>query len=88
MQQVTIGGPKVTIGDYVEINAGAKIISNIRGRGSLSIGNNVIIAAGAVVVHDVHDNCVVAGNPAKVVKYISPEDNWLNFRMRRNLEHY
>ena len=33
----------------------------------LSFGNNVIIGAGSVVVNDVQDNCVVAGNPAKVI---------------------
>jgi len=27
------------IGDYVEINAGAQLISNDRGRGSLTVGN-------------------------------------------------
>ena len=32
------------------------------------IGNNVTIAAGAVVTKDVPDNAVVAGVPAKVVK--------------------
>ncbi|MBQ7441586.1 MAG: serine acetyltransferase, partial [Prevotella sp.] len=34
------------------------------------IGNNVKIAAGAVVFHDVPDNCVVAGNPAVVIKQL------------------
>ena len=34
------------------------------------IGNNVIIGANAVVVHDVPDNCVVAGVPAKIVKQL------------------
>ena len=33
-------------------------------------GNNVIVGAGSVVVKDVPDNCVVAGNPAKVLHYI------------------
>ena len=34
----------------------------------LSIGNNVIIGAGSVVVKDIPDNVIVAGNPAKVLK--------------------
>lgn len=34
----------------------------------VTIGNNVIVAGGAVVTKDVPDNCVVAGVPAKVVK--------------------
>lgn len=38
--------------------------------GPVTIGNNVIIAAGAVVTKDVPDNVVVAGNPAKVIKIL------------------
>ena len=33
----------------------------------VSIGNNVIIGANSLVNHDVPDNCVVGGNPAKVI---------------------
>ena len=31
------------------------------------IGNNVIIGANSLINKDVPDNCVVAGNPARVV---------------------
>lgn len=34
----------------------------------VTIGNNVVIAAGAVVVDDVPDNSLVGGVPAKVIK--------------------
>lgn len=34
----------------------------------VTIGKNSIVAAGSVVTKDVPDNCIVAGNPAKVVK--------------------
>ncbi len=84
MQRVTIGGPNVTIGDYTEINAGAQIISNVRGEGRLTVGSNCIIGAGAVVVHDVPDCSVVVGVPGKVVKKISLDENWVEFRKRRN----
>lgn len=70
-QLTTIGNAKhgrndlvPTIGDNVSIGANATIIGDIR------IGNNVIIGAGSVVVKDVPDNCVVAGNPAKIVKLL------------------
>ena len=33
----------------------------------ITIGNNVIIAAGAIVTHDIPDNSVVAGVPAKII---------------------
>lgn len=34
----------------------------------LKIGNHVYVAAGAVVTKDVPDNCMVAGNPARIIK--------------------
>lgn len=37
--------------------------------GNITIGNNAIIGAGAVVVKDVPDNAIVAGNPAKIIGY-------------------
>ena len=51
------------IGDNVRIFSNACVL------GSINIGDNAIIGAGAVVVKDVPDNAVVAGNPAKVIKY-------------------
>ena len=54
----------VVIGDDVWIGANATIIPGV------TVGNNVIIAAGAVVTEDVPDNCMVAGVPAKFVKAI------------------
>ena len=35
--------------------------------GNIKIGNNVIVGANSVVTHDVPDNCVVAGTPAKII---------------------
>lgn len=34
----------------------------------VKIGNNVVVGAGAVVMKDVPDNSLVAGNPAKVIQ--------------------
>lgn len=78
LQRVTLGGPNIIIGDYVEILAGAQIISNKRGKACLSIGEGAVIAAGAVVVHDVAPYTVVAGVPAKVIATRKPDDHWLN----------
>lgn len=56
------GGVPV-IGNNVTLQMGCKVYGGIR------IGNNVTVAAMAVVTHDVPDNCVVAGIPAKILKY-------------------
>lgn len=53
-----------TIGNNVSLGANVTIIGNI------TIGNNVIVGAGSVVVKDVPDNCIVAGNPAKIIRDI------------------
>lgn len=34
----------------------------------VKIGNNVIVGAGSVVSKDIPDGCIVAGNPAKIIK--------------------
>jgi serine acetyltransferase len=52
------------IGDNVALGANVTIV------GKVHIGNNVIVGAGSVVVKDVPDNCIVAGNPAKIIRYI------------------
>ena len=51
-----------TIGDHVSLGANVTII------GDITIGNNVIVGAGSVIVKDVPDNCVVAGNPARIIR--------------------
>lgn len=65
-QQVTIGyngqGEPPIIGDWVMITCGAKVL------GDIQIGNHVTVAANAVVINSVQDNCTVGGVPAKVIK--------------------
>ena len=39
----------------------------------MTIGENAIIGAGAVVTKDIPDNALAVGNPAKVVKYLDAE---------------
>lgn len=51
-------------GDYVTFGPGCKVI------GGITIGNHVLVAPNAVAIHDIPDNCIVAGVPAKVIKVV------------------
>jgi len=65
---VTVGeknGKRPLIGDNVELHANSMVI------GGVSIGDNVIVGAGAIVVKDIPNNVVVVGNPAKILKKTS-----------------
>jgi acetyltransferase-like isoleucine patch superfamily enzyme len=46
------------------VGSGCTILSNI------TIGENAIVGAGSVVTKDVAPNCIVAGNPARILRYI------------------
>lgn len=54
---------KVTIEDDVVIGAGSVILKDVK------IGRGAIIAAGSVVINEIPAYGVVAGNPARVIKY-------------------
>jgi len=58
----------IIIGDNAWIGFGASIMKGVR------IGKNSIVAAHSVVTHDVPDNVIVAGNPAKIVRSLSEEE--------------
>jgi serine O-acetyltransferase len=56
-----IDDPRAPVfGDNVDIGAGAKVL------GAISIGNNVVIGANAVVLLDVPDDSIAVGVPAVV----------------------
>ena len=52
----------IKIGNDVMIGANVVILPGV------TIGNRVIVGAGSVVTHDIPDDVVVAGNPAKIIK--------------------
>ena len=49
------------------VKKGASIGANATILGGITIGENSIVGAGAVVIKDVPKNCIVVGNPAKVI---------------------
>jgi len=69
-QGVTLGGTgkdkgirHPTLGDNVIVGAGAKVL------GPFKVGNNVKIAANAVVLNPIPDDSTAVGVPARVVKH-------------------
>jgi serine O-acetyltransferase len=63
----TRGSP--TIGDRVDIGAGAKIL------GTIQIGDDVCIGANAVVLTDMPSNSIAVGIPAQI-RSRNPKDVW------------
>lgn len=52
----------IRIGDRCWCGMNVTILAGV------TIGNDVVVAAGSIVTKDVPDNCVVAGIPAKVIR--------------------
>lgn len=50
------------------VGSGATILGNI------TIGQHAMVGAGSVVTHDVPDYAVVAGNPARILRYLRPDE--------------
>ena len=61
---------KIKIGNNVFIGANSIILPNV------TVGDNSIIGANSVITKDIPPNCVVAGNPAKVISSLD------NFKIR------
>lgn len=55
----------VTIGDGCDLGVGALILPGV------TLGRGVQVGAGAVVTKDVPDFAIVAGNPARILRYRS-----------------
>ena len=56
----------ITVGDNVWIGGNVTVCPGV------TIGSNVVIGAGAVVTHDIPDNALAFGVPARVVRKIEP----------------
>jgi len=65
----------VTIGNSVWIGGDATILPGV------TIGDNVVVGAGAVVARDVPDSVVVVGNPARIIKHIDVEADGSSCRL-------
>ncbi len=63
------GGKPITIGNNCWIGGNATICPGV------TIGDNVVIGAGSVVVKDIPSNTIAVGNPCKVIREITEEDH-------------
>ncbi|MBO0440743.1 chorismate mutase [Enterococcus sp. DIV0212c] len=61
-------GKPITLGNNVWLGGGVVITPGV------TLGDNVVVAAGAVVTKSFPDNCVIGGNPAKVIKEIELDE--------------
>ena len=61
----------ITIGDNTWLGGNVTVLPGV------SIGANTVVGAGSVVVHDLPDNVVAVGNPAKVLRKITDADRKL-----------
>ena len=67
----------IKIGNNVWIGGNVTIL------GGVTIGDNAVIGAGAVVTKDIPANAIAAGNPAKVIRYITEEDRDYYYKDRK-----
>lgn len=63
--QRPLKGSPVIIGKNVWIGESVCILQGV------SLGDNVIVGASSVVTHSFPANCVIAGNPAKIIKTLN-----------------
>lgn len=63
------GGKPIKVGNNAWFGGNVTILPGV------TLGDNVVVAAGAVVTKSFGDNVVLAGNPAKVIKEIELEES-------------
>lgn len=66
--RIDLGARPVRINDDAWIAAGAMVLRGV------TIGKAAIVGAGAVVTHDVPPFAIVAGNPARVIRYVKSDE--------------
>ena len=70
---------KIVVGDYVYLGCNSLVMPGV------TIGNNVIVAAGSVVTKSIPDNVVVGGNPAR---FICTIEEYIKRNMKYNTATY
>jgi acetyltransferase-like isoleucine patch superfamily enzyme len=63
----------IKVGDNVWLGGGVQVLPGV------TIGSDVVIAAGSVVNRDIPDHVVAGGNPCRVLRPITEADRYTNF---------
>ena len=63
----------ISVGNNVWFGAGVQVMPWV------SIGDNVVIGGGSIVVHDIPSNSVAVGNPCRVIRKITAADKHRNW---------
>lgn len=67
-RSIDLGERPVTVGNDVWIGANSSVLRGV------TLGEGAIIGAGAVVTHDAPPFTLVAGNPARVIRELAPDE--------------
>lgn len=67
-RSIDLGERPVTVGNDVWIGANACVLRGV------TLGEGAVVGAGAVVTHDVPPFTLVAGNPARAIRELTPDE--------------
>lgn len=67
-----VSAEPIRIGDNCWIGMNAVILPSVQ------LGSHIIVGAGSIVTHDFESNCIIAGNPAKLIRKV---DNYTKERL-------
>ena len=65
----------IEYGAPIKVGNNCWLASNVTVCAGVTIGDNCVIGAGAVVTHDIPDNSLAVGVPAKVIRKITEKDH-------------
>ncbi len=71
----------IKVGDNVWFGGGCRVLPGV------TIGSNVVIGAGSVVTRDIPDNCIAAGNPCRILRYIDENGDEIKKAKEKGMEY-
>ncbi|HEX3030137.1 MAG TPA: acyltransferase [Clostridia bacterium] len=75
LQQFMVNNNRITIKDGAWVGTGVRMLGNV------TMGFGSVAAAGSIVLSNVPDHSVVAGNPAKIIKILDYKTNeWVSVK--------